>query len=281
MREYSFLNIDTEKFGGMETLFPDWDGKNEHLCVYSPHDDDAILGAGYAMRKALDDGAQVTIFIVCSGNAGYSSEAEKETIVETRKRETINCYKAFGIPEENIIFLGFSDFSAIQYVGWNIAPDREGHFRKTITELRKRKVTRILAPNHYHEHFDHVASYMMASYDAPQAGDAFAVDWCAPSAVKSVAQYSVWADLDPEDALMKGRDVDLRANTIIIASEDVESMVFDGIKEYVSQEYIIETLVDQRKARKTDDGKFIEAYIRFNPRPSLNFEPYKKLLKKL
>lgn len=275
MRNYEIIDIDNKTRGGLEKLFPDWDASNEHLLVYSPHDDDAIIGAGYAMRAALDEGAEVHIIIVCSGNCGYSSVEEKETIVETRKRETLNCYKAFGIPEENIIFMGYPDFSALNYVGWKIAPDREGHFRTSITEMRKRKITRILVPNHYHEHVDHIATYMMAAYDAPQVGDTHTVDWAAPHMVKSIAQYSVWADLDPEDAFIHKRDADLRANTIMAVSEEIEKSVGDSIMQYISQLEIIAGLIKARKARRLTDGRFIEVYLRFDPRPKISFEPYK------
>ena len=276
MRNYDIVNIDNRAEGGLEVLFPGWEGSKEHLLVYSPHDDDAIIGAGYAMRAALDEGAQVYIIIVCSGNCGYSTVEEKATIVETRKRETLNCYKAFGIPEENILFLGYPDFSALNYVGWQIAPDREGHFRTSITEMRKWQITRILVPNHYHEHVDHIAAYMMGAYDAPQVGDIHTVDWATPHTVKSVAQYSVWADLDPEDALLNKRDADLRANTVMVASEEIEKSVGESIMQYVSQLEIIAGLIEARKARKLSDGRFIEVYLRFDPRPKISFAPYKK-----
>ena len=32
MRTYQFCDVETKKFGGLETLFPGWDGKNERLC---------------------------------------------------------------------------------------------------------------------------------------------------------------------------------------------------------------------------------------------------------
>lgn len=282
MCKYTYIDMNTREVSGdLSAIFPGWAGAQERLMVYSPHDDDAILGAGYAIRAAIDDGAEVHICIVCSGNAGYSSPEEKDTIVEKRRAETLACYEAFGIPRDRIIFLGLSDFSAVQYIGWNISPDREGHFRKTITELRSRKITRVLAPNHYREHIDHLAAYMMAAFDAPQSGDAFAVDWAAPYTVRSVAQYSVWADLDPEDALLAGRNPAVRANTVIAAAPEVEEMVFTGIRAYASQVAIISDLVQQRSARKLPDGRFIEVYLRFNPRPALNFEPYKQLLSEI
>lgn len=281
MAAYDFLDIRTEGFGGIEVLFPDWKPGDERLCVYSPHDDDAILGAGYAIRAALDAGGEAYLIIVCSGDCGYSTPEEKDTIVERRHREAVNVYRAFGIPEENILFLNYPDFSALSYVGRNIAPGREGHFREVITMLRKKRITRILAPNHYHEHVDHVAASMMAQYDAPQAGDAHSVDWADPYPVRSTAQYSVWAELDPEDALVAGRDPKLRADTVLIADASVEAVVAKGLAEYVSQQAIIADLLEQRKARQLPDGRFIEVYRRFDPRPKLDFEPYKALLGKM
>ena len=281
MRNYSVLDLDTKEYGGIEKLFPNWCGSDERLCVYSPHDDDAIIGAGYAMRAALDAGAEVHIIIVCNGCAGYSTVEEKDQIVETRRKETLNCYKEFGIPEENIVFLNIPDFSALSYVGWNIAPGREGHFRQTIVELRKRKITRVLVPNHYREHVDHVAASMMATFDAPQSGDAFSVDWGEPQPIRSVAEYCVWADLDPEDAIVRGRSPVLRANTVLLASADVEEYVNRGIEKYVSQQEIIEGLIQARKERKINDGRFIEVYLRFDPRPRMNYEPYRRVVESI
>ena len=279
--EFSCLNVDTRRFGGLEVLFPGWDGPNERLCVYSPHDDDALLGAGYAICAALESGAEVHLFIVCNGDCGYSTPQEKDTIVARRHAETLNCYRVLGIPEENIVFLNYPDFSAMSYVGRKITPEYEGHFRTTITELRSRRITRILAPNHYHEHEDHCAAYRMAAYDAPQAGDAHSVDWAVPYPVKSVAQYSVWAELSPEDALVKGRDERLRANTVLLAPPEAEDRICEGIVEYASQKAIIADLVQQRRARLLPDGRRIELYLRFDPRPTLSYEAYKELIGEL
>ena len=282
MRSYECLDVDRRAWGGLDVLFPGWKGADERVCVYSPHDDDAILGAGYAMRAAMDAGAEVHVVIVCDGACGYSTPDEKAGIVERRRKETLDCYRTFGIPEDRVIFLSYPDFSAIQYVGRILDPVRDGHFRTTITELRRRRITRILAPNHYHEHIDHVAAYLMAAFDSPQAGDAHSVDWAAPYPVRSTAQYSVWAELDPEDALVKGRtDKGLRADVVLAASPDVEEAVMDGIRRYPSQEAIIASLVAQRRGRLLKDGRFIEVYRRFDPRPQLDFTPYKRLIESL
>jgi len=280
--KFECLDVDKKAWGGLDTLFPGWEGPSESLCVYSPHDDDAILGAGYAMRAAIESGAKVTVIIVCDSACGYSTPAEKDGIVARRQKETLDCYRALGMKDEDVIFLGFPDFSAIQYVGRFLDHNREGHFKKTITELRQRRVTRILAPNHYREHIDHLAAYLIAAFDSPQAGDAHSVDWAEPFAVKSTAQYSVWAELDPADALLKRReDLGLRADVVLTATPDVEDAVIDCVKRYPSQMAIIADLVEQRKARQLPDGRFIEVYRRFDPRPKLDFSPYKKLIASL
>ena len=280
--KFDCLDVDKRAWSGLETLFPGWEGAKESVCVYSPHDDDAILGAGYAMRAAVEAGARVTVIIVCDGACGYSTPEEKDGIVARRQKETLDCYRALGIKDEDVLFLGFPDFSAIQYVGRILDPNREGHFRKTITELRRRKVTRILAPNHYREHIDHLAAYLIAAFDSPQAGDAHSVDWAEPFAVRSTAQYSVWAELDPADALLKRRDdLGLRADVVLAVSPDVEDVVIDCVKRYPSQVAIIADLVDQRRARQLPDGRFIEVYRRFEPRPKLDFSPYKRLIASL
>ena len=281
MREYEYLDVRTERFGGIDVLFPGWQPGDERLCVYSPHDDDAIIGAGYAIRAALDDGAEVYLIIVCSGDCGYSTPEEKGEIVARRHSESLAAYRAFGIPEENILYLNYPDFSALSYFGRYMSPTREGNFRRTITWLREHRITRVLAPNHYHEHVDHIAASMMAQYDAPQAGDAHSVDWAEPYPVRSTAEYAVWAELDPEDALVAGRDVGLRADTVLIASEDVEQKVAEGLRGYASQQEIIADLVAQRRSRRLPDGRYIEVYRRFDPRPRLDLEPYKRLLGRL
>ena len=279
MDRFTFLNTNTkEKTNSLEALFPGWDGPQERVMVYSPHDDDAILGAGYAIRAAIEDGAEVFLTIVCNGHCGYSYPEEKDTIVETRRGEAYDCYERFGIARDHILRLEFPDFSALQYVGLLIDENkREGHFKKTITTLRENRITRILVPNHYHEHIDPCAAYLIGAYDAPQAGDAHSVDWADPYTVRSTAQYSVWAELDPEDAVLAGRDKDLRASLVIAADPSVEDKVIEGIKAFPSQAEVIEDLVAQRAARRLSDGRFIECYLHVDPRPKFNFEPYKKL----
>ena len=272
--KFTYCDTNTKAVSSdIDLLFPGF-GKDEVLLIMSPHDDDAIIGAGYAMLAAQQAGAEVYVMIFCRGDAGYSTVEEKDTIEEVRKRETDACYGRLGIPADHIIRLNYPDFSAIGHWGWEKADGKPGDMPTILRFLREQKVTRVMIPNHYHEHIDHLAAHLMASFDCPQAGDAALVDYGTPHAVRSTLEYSVWADLDPEDALVNGRPSDLRANRILVASAAVEEKIDYAIEAYVSQAKIIEGLVNSRAERKTAKGDFVEVYIAFDCRPKISFKPY-------
>lgn len=272
--DFTYCNTDSKEVTkDINLLFPDF-GKDEVLAVMSPHDDDAIIGAGYAMLAAQKAGADVYVVIFCRGDAGYSTVEEKETIEAVRCKETFDCYARLGIPADHILRMNFPDFSAIGNWGWEKADGKPGDMPVILRFLREKKVTRVMIPNHYHEHIDHVATYLMSSYDVPQAGDMALVDHGTPHAVRSTLQYSVWADFDPEDAMVNGRPSCLRANRILAVSADVEEKIDDAIAAYVSQELIIKNLVASRVERKTAKGTFVEPYIAFDCRPKINLKPY-------
>lgn len=282
MPNINYIDIsDNIKTGDISTIFPDWSGSSEKVCIMSPHDDDALIGAGYAICSALQNGAEVFVFIFCSGNAGYSKPEQKDEIVRIRETETQNAYNRLGIKKENIIRFGYSDFSVLQNIGWRLNNGKDGSFKEVLTKLREFKITRVLAPNHYREHIDHLAVNLIGSFDSPQSGDPILVDWCEPNIVKSVLEYSVWADLSPEDALVNGRDKDLRANRIILVPQEVEKVVCQGIAEYKSQGEIIKGLIDSRVERRTKNGSYLEVYISFDPRPKIDFSPYIRYMEKL
>jgi len=272
--KFTYCDTNTNRVSSdLDLLFPGF-GTDEVLVVMSPHDDDAIIGAGYAMLAAQQAGAEVYVMIFCRGDAGYSTVEEKDTIEEVRRQETDECYGRLGIPADHIIRLNYPDFSAIGHWGWEKADGQPGDMPTILRFLREQKVTRVMIPNHYHEHIDHLAAHLMASFDCPQAGDAALVDHGTPHAVRSTLEYSVWADLDPEDALVNGRPSDLRANRILVASAAVEEKIDHAIEAYVSQEKIIEGLVKARAERKTARGDFVEVYIAFDCRPKISFRPY-------
>ena len=257
----------------IDLLFPQWQGAEERVAVLCPHDDDGILGAGYAILAALANGAQVYILIFCDGRAGYSTPEEKADIVERRKGETIIAYGALGIPPERIIRFDYPDFSLLPHIGWLMPWGEEGTFARHLQALRELRITRLLVPNGYREHIDHEAVYRLGAYDGPQVGDAILADWGLAPPVRSMLQYSVWGDFSPEDALVAGKDPTLRGSRAIAAGEEVEKTIEQGIRAFRSQSSVIREVMAARR-RRHQGGRFIEVYLAFDPRPPLDYAPY-------
>lgn len=258
-------------------IFPDWQPEKETIAILSPHDDDALLGAGYMMLYALATGVRVYVLIFCNGCFGYSKPELKDKIVEIRKKETINAYRELGLTEENIIRFDYPDFSLRNFIGYILSNKEYGVLPRLIKELRRIKATRLFVPNGYREHMDHEATYYIGSYDGPQVGDPVIVDLGEPFRIKSYLQYSVWGDFSPEDALVSNRPVSLRGNVVITVSKHVEEKVRQAIRKFESQQEILKYILTQRENRKIDD-RYLEIYMLYDPRPRLDYEPYKEIV---
>ncbi|GAF25217.1 uncharacterized proteins, LmbE homologs [Moorella thermoacetica Y72] len=268
------------KSQNIDILFPGWEAGKEKVVVFSPHDDDAILGAGYLLQSILVNGGEPFVFIFCNGNAGYSSPEDREVIVEKRKEETKAAYAILGLSDENVIRLDYPDFSVSSYMGWLLPCGGEGTFAQTLRYLRRIEATRLVIPNRYREHIDHEAVGRIGAFDGPQVGDEVLVDWGSPSPIRSFLEYAVWSDFSPEDALISGANPLVRANKAIKAPSAAEDVVIRALNKFITQKRIITRLLEARRAKQFGEG-FIELYVDFDPRPTLNYEPYKKLISEI
>jgi len=88
----------------IDLIFPDWK-KGENVTFYSPHDDDAVLGAGYLIQAVSENGGRPFIIVFCRGDAGYSTAKAKATIVATRKEEAIRAYGELGVEKDAPYFV--------------------------------------------------------------------------------------------------------------------------------------------------------------------------------
>lgn len=265
----------------IETIFPDWAPGQERVAVFGPHDDDPLIGAGYAMAAAMDAGAEVFVVIFCRGNYGYTKNEQKDTIEGIRRRETLAAYEKFGIPADHVLRFEYPDFGAANYIGYQLINGETGSLPRIIELVRAKKITRVLIPNGYREHSDHTAVFNMAANDVIQAGDPIVSDLGPAHAVKNLLQYSVWSDFSPEDMLVAGAGKQgLRANRAMVCPQSVENRVQGAILEFSSQLETIGDLLASRKARFTGDG-CIELYIAFDPRPKLDFGPYIRRINEL
>src|SRR5512146_1506049 len=251
----------------IDLIFPGWAGDQERLLVLSPHDDDGILGAGYLMLAAMANGAQIYLAIFCDGRFGYSRPEEKDTIVAQRRQETLAAYTALGLQEEHILRFDFPDFSIWPRMGWYQASGDLNAMGRFLPECRKIAPTRLLLPNGYREHLDHEATYRIGAYDGPQAGDAVAADYGRMPPVKSYLQYSVWGDFTPEEALAEGASARVRANRAVQVPLALEETIRAAIWKFQSQSGVLVGLMAARDANRVRDGKGLEVYLDFNPRP--------------
>lgn len=67
----------------------------------------------------------------------------------------------------------------------------------------------------------------------------------------------------------------MRGNVAIKARPEVEKKIIRALKEFGSQEKIIDQLVRNRSKRSVNEG-YIEVYQKFDPRPSISYEGYKR-----
>ena len=94
-----------------------WQGDKERFLFISPHDDDVILGAGLLIQLAHRENVPVHVIIATDGSMGYCTESQKDSISEIRRKETYESFSSLGVPEENIVWMGFPDARLQYYSG--------------------------------------------------------------------------------------------------------------------------------------------------------------------
>jgi len=261
-------------------LFPDWQ-REERVMVFSPHDDDAVLGAGYAILAASSNGAEVYVCVFCDGWAGYSDPDGARTIVARRRRETIAAYESLGIPKDHIVRLEYPDLSLSSWLGWRLPGGAEGAAAKLLPKMRELRPTRLLIPNGYREHVDHEAAFRMGVHHGPQVGGAILAEYGSSERIRSYLQYSVGGDFSPEDALACEASACLRANRAIAAPVEVEKLILGAIGEFGSQSQVIARNLEAREVNRVRGNRALEVYLTVDPRPPLRYAPYHDLVKRI
>jgi LmbE family N-acetylglucosaminyl deacetylase len=249
-------------------LFPGWT-KGEAVAFLSPHDDDAVLGAGYLLRAVKKAGGKPFVVIFCKGDAGYSKASEKKTIVARRKREACAAYGALGVPPEDIIRFERPDLSLMGHVNRISPAGRKGVVEDLIRVLRSRRTARVVFTGPHYENWDHTAVYMLGMYAAPQAGDPILADLGRPSPTASMLVYSVWGDLAP-----RTDGAGVRADLGVLAGDRDEQAVRKALGAFASQADIMANAVASRRdARRGPDG-WLELYARAAVREPINYMAY-------
>jgi LmbE family N-acetylglucosaminyl deacetylase len=283
MVDQGFTYFDLQRMASdsdISMLFPGWQPGDERLVILSPHDDDALLGASYLTLAAQANGGKAYLLILCDGSAGYSAPEEKDNIVATRRAETLAAYQILGLDSDHILRYEYPDFSLNAYLGRRLPDGSTGTMQRILPDLRRLRPTRLLVPNGYGEHWDHDATAQIGRYDGPQIGDPVLADLGFAPPVRSMLQYAVWGDLSPQDALVHGRPVSLRADRALLAPAWVEERVARALREFRSQAQVIRGLMAAREARR-HGRRWLEVYLTFEPRATLDYQPYHTALQRI
>jgi LmbE family N-acetylglucosaminyl deacetylase len=262
------------KQASIKALFPGWK-RGESAAFLSPHDDDVVLGAGFLIRAVIESGGRPHVLIFCRGDAGYSTPAEKGTIVRTRRREAVAAYGILGVDAADIHFFGVPDLSLMAFVNRKM-PGREGVVDRFIRILRTHRVGRVVFASPHFENWDHTAVYNLGMYTAPQAGDPILADLGHPSPVRSFLVYSVWGDFGPAGEKSGPPGADLG----ILAGEDVETLVRKSLRAFVSQSSVMENTAARQRNRRKGPGGYLELYQQARVREPIDYGPYFARLKK-
>ncbi len=116
--------------------------KETRLLVIAPHCDDEALGCGGMIHDVIQAGGQVLVVVMTNGD-GFTIATEEEfhrlfltqedyvNSGYTRQKETIQALQLLGLPEKQILFLGYPDRGLGQL--WTNNWDKDQPYRSSYT----------------------------------------------------------------------------------------------------------------------------------------------------
>lgn len=257
---------------GLDLIFPGWK-PGETVAFLSPHDDDAVLGAGCLLQAVSAAGGVALVLVFCRGDAGYTTIGAKETIVAVRREETRRAYASLGVRESDILAFDVPDFALLETLVRRPGPMGESLFDRLIAVLRARRVSRIVFSSGHLEHADHTAVFGHALYTAPQAGDPILADLGPPSPIRSFLAYAVWSDFEPAvDPALPAADKG------VLADEAAECRVRGALAEFGSQGEILRRTAAARRDERKAEGGYLELFRTYDIRRPIEAAPYRAAL---
>jgi len=228
-----------------------WHGDKERFLMVSPHDDDAVLGAGLLIQLAKRENVPVHILIVTDGSMGYCSADEKDTIAEIRRVESYECYQGLGVPKENIVWLGFPDCRINEFRGRTPAgPDSPsticgftGLQNAFTHQLRRIRPTQCFLPTANDLHPDHRIVYdefLISLFHA--AGNIWPELGRPLESVPYVNTYAVYCDFAAPPTLRMRTPISYLENKLkaigAFRSQKQISSLIDNVRHCGPEEYI-------------------------------------------
>ena len=89
---------------------------SETIIVFAPHPDDEVFGCCGLMQRMMAEGKQVELIIMTGGGKSHASccDINEDELIRNRRQLTCNAAAIYGLSEEHIHFLDYSDGS-VQY----------------------------------------------------------------------------------------------------------------------------------------------------------------------
>lgn len=118
----SFAQKKTETEINLQALEPF--SQNDSILILAPHPDDEILGCSGVIQRAVKAGAKVRLVFLTNGDSNELAFIvyEKRLVFkkkaflylgEVRRKESILAMQLLGLPQDNLIFLGYPDFGTM------------------------------------------------------------------------------------------------------------------------------------------------------------------------
>jgi len=103
-----------------ESILPQPQSGVQRILIFSPHEDDETLATGGTIYTELNKGNQVLVVFLTNGDGFWGAEFLVEVdflrrarefldFAHKRQREAIKALATLGLPEKDVIFLGYPD----------------------------------------------------------------------------------------------------------------------------------------------------------------------------
>lgn len=114
---------------GTLSALPDFT-KDDRVLVLAPHIDDEVIGASGVIQQVLSAGAQLKVVYMTNGDNNIGSVVTEDKNLKTtpdkfvalgeqRMQEGKDAMKALGVPESDLVFLGYPDKGLIPMLSGN------------------------------------------------------------------------------------------------------------------------------------------------------------------
>jgi len=203
--------------------------KIERALVICCHPDDEVLGIGGTIKKLTNQGTEVTVLMFANGNEGYTRLADKDRIVDIRRRER----EAVGS------ILGISCFEAYDYGDFAIPAD-DVTYKMCIKAIRTYRPD-VVFTHYWNEYRTHKAVASITEEAFWQAGWTCSLDLGQPWKASALYHFEV-IQLMPQ-------------NSIVVDISDTYADKVAAMKAYASQcDAVVSDALQQIEGRALTRG---------------------------